>query len=112
MKIVLLIGMLRGEIMKSYKFSISCKKYSCKRKPKYYSIFSVDIDSDGNREGWCEKCFKVVHQFHEFKLVCEKCGKPLTDKAIHSTAYGKKLFCSLNCAANYLGYRRKSEFKE
>ena len=98
--------------MKPDKFSIVCKKPSCKKKPKYYSIFSNDIDNEGSREGLCEHCFKVMHQFQELKLVCAKCGKLITDKVIHSTAYGKKLFCSLNCAANYLGYNRKSEFKE
>lgn len=111
MKMVLLIGMLNGEIMKPDKFSIVCKKSYCTKRPKYYSIFSADIDSDGNREGWCEYCFKVTNQFQELKLVCAKCGKHITDKVVHSTAYGKKLFCSLNCAANYLGYKRKSEFK-
>ena len=97
--------------MKPDKFSDFCQRSGCSCIPKYYSCCSQDIDSEGNREGWCEHCFKEIHQFQELKLVCAKCGKPITDKVVHSTAYGKRLFCSLNCAANYLGYKRKSEFK-
>ena len=90
--------------------SKKCLRNGCRSKPKYYSCSSCDNDENGEKESWCKECFREIHQFHEIKLVCKECGKPITETLILSTAYKNAVFCSLDCAAHNIGYKTKKEF--